>query len=245
MTPAFETLKRRNAGDWQAYREHDFVCRLGAGTLAEEAFRHYLKQDYLFLIQFARAWGLAVYKAQDLDEIRQGLDSLKAIVEVEIGLHVGYCAEWGISGQALAKVPPSTATRAYTDYVLEKGLEGTLLDLHVALAPCIIGYGEIASWLKAQPFLKTDGNPYAAWIEMYASADYQSLVQSEIDWLNGRLAPLDEAEIARLSGIFGRRRGWKPTSGRWVSISPDRILPPPHRARDFLWAGISVLPDMQ
>jgi thiaminase/transcriptional activator TenA len=204
MTSSFETLKSRNAEDWQAYREHDFVRRLGAGTLPEEAFRHYLRQDYLFLIQFARAWGLAVYKSGDLDEIRQGLDSLKAIVEVEIGLHVGYCAEWGIAENALADVPPSPATLAYTDYVLETGLHGNLLDLHVALAPCIIGYDEIALWLQAQPFLKRNGNPYTAWIEMYASPDYQALVQGEIDWLDRRLAGVDEASASRLSAIFGR-----------------------------------------
>ncbi len=203
MISSFETLKIRNARDWQAYREHDFVCRLGAGTLPEEAFRHYLKQDYLFLVQFARAWGLAVYKSRDLDEIRQGLDSLKAIVDVEIGLHVGYCAEWGIPENALVDLPPSPATLAYTDYVLETGMHGNLLDLHVALAPCIIGYGEIALWLQAQPFLKTDGNPYMAWIEMYASPDYQALVRSEIDWLDGRLARLDDAAVARLCAIFG------------------------------------------
>ena len=204
MTSSFEMLKSRNAGEWQAYCEHDFVCRLGAGTLPEEAFRHYLKQDYLFLVQFARAWGLAVYKSRDLDEIRQGLESLKAIVEVEIGLHVGYCAEWGISEKALADVPPSPATLAYTGYVLETGLHGDLTDLHVALAPCIIGYGEIALWLQAQPFLKMDGNPYAAWIEMYASADYQALVRSEIAWLNRHLASLDETATSRLSAIFGK-----------------------------------------
>ncbi|SES37726.1 thiaminase II [Rhizobium sp. NFR03] len=204
MTSSFEMLKSRNAGEWQAYCEHDFVCRLGAGTLPEEAFRHYLKQDYLFLVQFARAWGLAVYRSRDLDEIRQGLESLKAIVEVEIGLHVGYCAEWGISEKALADVPPSPATLAYTGYVLETGLHGDLTDLHVALAPCIIGYGEIALWLQAQPFLKMDGNPYAAWIEMYASADYQALVRSEIAWLDRRLASLDETAASRLSAIFGK-----------------------------------------
>ncbi|WP_092930893.1 thiaminase II [Rhizobium sp. 9140] len=202
MTSSFETLKSRNSREWQAYRNHEFVCRLGAGTLSEEAFRHYLKQDYLFLVEFARAWGLAVYKSRDLDEIRQGLESLKAIVEVEIGLHVGYCAEWGIPEKALADVPPSSATLAYTDYVLETGLHGDLTDLHVALAPCIIGYGEIALWLQAQPFLKMDGNPYAAWIEMYASADYQALVRSEIEWLDRRLAGLDEPAISRLSRIF-------------------------------------------
>ena len=53
-----------------SYVEHPFVQGLGDGTLPEAAFRHYLVQDYLFLIQFARAYGLAAYKADTLAEIR-------------------------------------------------------------------------------------------------------------------------------------------------------------------------------
>ena len=51
----FDQLKANCTHDWAAYVEHDFVRQLGAGTLPEAAFRQYLIQDYLFLIQFARA----------------------------------------------------------------------------------------------------------------------------------------------------------------------------------------------
>jgi hypothetical protein len=37
------------------------------GSLAEAAFRHYLVQDYLFLIEFARAYALSVYKSPKLN----------------------------------------------------------------------------------------------------------------------------------------------------------------------------------
>ena len=46
----FDQLKQSCAQDWQAYTQHEFVRQLGAGTLPAESFRHYLKQDYLFLI---------------------------------------------------------------------------------------------------------------------------------------------------------------------------------------------------
>ena len=45
---------------WPAYTGHAFVRGLGDGTLPREAFLHYLKQDYIFLFHFARAWALAV-----------------------------------------------------------------------------------------------------------------------------------------------------------------------------------------
>ena len=137
--PAAETgffaALREAAGDgWRDYVEHPFVQGLGDGTLPEAAFRHYLIQDYLFLIQFARAYGLAAYKADTLAEIRAASDGLKALVEVEMDLHRAYCAEWGLEEAALEAADADGATLAYTSYVLERGLAGDLLDLRVALA---------------------------------------------------------------------------------------------------------------
>lgn len=206
MVSPFERLKDDHAQDWQAYVEHRFVRELATGELPQAAFQHYLKQDYLFLIQFARAWGLAVYKSRDLSDLRQSLDSLKAIVDIELGLHIDYCASWGISEADLAGLAESRATLAYTRYVLDAGMSGDLLDLHVALAPCIIGYGEIANGIITsngrQPSARHEGNPYAAWIDMYAGRDYQDLVQAELNWMNARLAQVDATRFSQLSRVF-------------------------------------------
>ena len=195
---------REAAGDaWRHYVEHPFVRGLGDGTLPEAAFRHYLIQDYLFLIQFARAYGLAAYKADTLAEIREASAGLKALVEVEMDLHRAYCADWGIAEDALDEVEADGATLAYTAYVLERGLAGDLLDLRVALAPCVIGYGEIGARLAADPATRTDGNPYGPWIEMYAGNDYQALVQAEEEALDGLAARRGgSARFAQLAATF-------------------------------------------
>lgn len=198
----FERLKQTCRDDWRDYCEHAFVRQLGEGTLPPEAFRHYLKQDYLFLVHFARAWGLAVYKSGDLAEIRSALASLKAIVDIEIDLHIAYCCEWGIAPEDLAALPEARATMAYTRYVLDAGHRGDLVDLHVALAPCIVGYGEIGRWLMAQPFTVLDGNPYAEWIRMYAGEEYQQAVRDELAWLNDRLAGLSPQRLGGLATTF-------------------------------------------
>ena len=44
-------------------------------------------------------------------------------------------------------MPEKTQTIAYTCFVLEAGNAGDLLDLYVALVPCMIGYGEIGARL--------------------------------------------------------------------------------------------------
>jgi thiaminase (transcriptional activator TenA) len=162
---------------WPAYTRHDFVLRLAGGDLPEAAFRRYLEQDYLFLIHFARAWGLAVYKSDTLAEMRRAQALVAATLDIEIGLHIDYCRGWGLSEAAMAREPEALETIAYTRFVLDRGLAGDRLDLEVALAPCIVGYGEIAAERIADPATRLDGNPYREWLEMYAGADYQSLAR--------------------------------------------------------------------
>ena len=66
------------------------------------------------------------------------------------------------------------------DSVLERGLAGDLLDLQVALAPCVVGYGESGERLLADPSTRRTGNPYDEWIKAYTSEDYRRLVREAI-----------------------------------------------------------------
>lgn len=61
---------------WRDFTHHEFVKRMGDGTLHVNAFREYLIQDYLYLVQYARAHALASYKAKNLQEI--GLVSVRS-----------------------------------------------------------------------------------------------------------------------------------------------------------------------
>lgn len=174
----FPKLREAGAKPWSDYTNHAFVTRLGDGSLPEVSFRHYLGQDYLFLIQFARAYALAAYKSESLNEIRDAAAGMSAIVDTEMALHLEYCADWGLDEATMEALPEASATIAYTRYVLEKGAQGDLLDLYVALAPCVIGYGEIGARLATDPSAKRDENPYKNWIEMYAGEEYQSAARA-------------------------------------------------------------------
>lgn len=209
----FSTLRDASTDAWKAYTDHDFVRGLADGTLPESCFRHYLGQDYLFLIHFARAYALAAYKGDTLADIRQAAAGLSAIIDVEMDLHVEFCTGWGLNEAEMSALPEAEETMAYTRYVLEKGLQGDLLDLHVALAPCMLGYAEIGRNLAESPATKSEGNPYAPWIEMYASDDYQSVAEEERATINrlmetrggpGRMPGLIETfrQATRLEAAF-------------------------------------------
>jgi len=196
---------RSAAGSWDDYVAHPFVLGLRDGTLPEPAFRHYLGQDYLFLVHFARAYALAAYKAETLSDIRDTAAGMSAIVDTEMALHVEYCAGWGLSEAEMEALPEASATMAYTRYVLEKGLQGDLLDLYVALAPCVIGYGEIGARLAGDPETVHDGNCYGAWIQMYAGDEYQSVARAHGEVLD-RLwkARAGGARLESLSRTFAQ-----------------------------------------
>ncbi len=200
MASLFERLKSDCSEDWDAYTRHPFVLGMGDGSLPEAAFRDYLVQDYLFLVQFARAYALAVYKGRSLAEMHQALEGLKAILDVEMDLHVRLCSRWGLSASDLEAAPEKTATIAYTRFVLDAGNAGDLLDLYVALAPCMIGYGEIGKALEERA---VESNPYAEWINEYASDDYQELTAATIVNLDTLASEMmTEARYPRLKELF-------------------------------------------
>ncbi len=173
----FRRLRAECAADWQAYTWHEFCRGLSDGSLPLAAFQDFLIQDYLFLIQFARAKALAVFKAESLEAMREKTASIQAIL-AETTLHLGYCAEWGIPEATVRATPESAETVSYTRYVIDRGLAGDILDLEVALAPCTVGYGEVALRILADPARKVAGNPYQSWIDAYAGEDYQALARA-------------------------------------------------------------------
>jgi thiaminase/transcriptional activator TenA len=176
---------------------------LARGDLPERAFRRYLVQDYLFLLHFARAWGLAVYKSDNLAEMRRAHSLVAATLDVEIGLHVEYCRGWGLSEAAMADEPEAMETIAYTRFVLDRGLAGDRLDLEAALAPCIVGYAEIAAERMADPATRRDGNQYREWLDMYAGAEYQSLARDAAAALDEQFARRGgEGRFPALAGMF-------------------------------------------
>ncbi|MBV8825206.1 MAG: thiaminase II [Hyphomicrobiales bacterium] len=194
----YEWLKGEADAEWRAYVEHPFTTAMADGSLPQPAFRRYLVQDYLFLIEFARAYALAAYKAPQLSDMREAAAALSAILDVEMNLHVKLCAGWGLSPDDLERAPPAPEMLAYTRYVLDTGMRGDLLGLKVALAPCVIGYAEIGNRLAATAGVGAE-NPYRVWIDEYAGAAYQEVARkarADLDRLAERYAtPARETEL--------------------------------------------------
>src|SRR5690606_41135951 len=60
-----DRLWNRVAPIWNAYLEHPFVKGIVDGTLDKEKFKHYMKQDYVYLIEYSRLFALGSAKAPE------------------------------------------------------------------------------------------------------------------------------------------------------------------------------------
>ena len=168
----FYNLRKSNFSNWLLYTKHEFVKKLSDGSLNKTYFLNYLKQDYLFLIQFSKAWSLAILKSDNLEEMKIAASTVNELINFEMGLHISLCEKYGISKFDLENTEEENENIAYTRYVLELGYSGDFLDLLSALAPCVLGYGEIGINLQ-------NSNPkvsmYKKWIETYSSSEYQNV----------------------------------------------------------------------
>jgi thiaminase/transcriptional activator TenA len=136
-------------------------------------------------------------KAETHDEMLAAVGTVNALVAEEMQLHIGICEAAGISQDALFATEERAENLAYTRFVLEAGYSGDLLDLLAALAPCVMGYGEIGTRLAAT----AESDVYADWINTYAGEDYQNACVAA-----GAL--LDNAFTRRLGDDFESSPRW-------------------------------------
>jgi thiaminase/transcriptional activator TenA len=169
------TDQLREAADpiWAAQHEHPFVRGIGEGSLDPRKFRHYIRQDYLFLIEYARLLALGGARAPRLDEMGRFAELAEAVLGSEMELHRSYAADWGISTGELEAEQPTATTRAYTDFLLRTATLADYGELAAVLLPCMWGYHELAVGLASRGLPSNE--LYSRWIGEYAGAEFGEL----------------------------------------------------------------------
>jgi thiaminase (transcriptional activator TenA) len=195
-----ERLRRKAAGIWEAQHQHPFVRGIAEGTLSLERFQFWLRQDYVFLIEYARLLALAAARSPDLETIARFATLLKETVDTEMSLHRGYAAEFDISIDDLERESPAPATRAYTDFLLRVAVTGDFAEVTAALLPCMWAFSEIGQRLATQP--TPSDQRYAKWIAMYSSKEFAELAQWCRDLVDSLAAGLPERDLQKLEAAF-------------------------------------------
>jgi len=173
--------------------EHPFLRGLTDGSLPEERFRFYVKQDALYLREYARCLALASAKAPTGSWCEMFAAHAQSALNVERSLHEAYFAAWGLAPEEVEATAPTPTTLAYTSYLLRVAGTGTFEELIGAILPCYWIYWEVGKTLVAT------GSPnavYQRWIDAYASEQFASAVQRVLDAANRSTADLPASRLA-------------------------------------------------
>jgi len=196
-----EDIERRTLPLREAILGHPFVTKVGDGTLEVEKFKFYIRQDYVYLIDYSRVLALAVARAPDLKSMTWFSRLLHEILNTEMDLHRSYCAEFGISAAELEATQAAPTTLAYTSYLLKTAHQGTFGELVASLLPCQWGYWEIGDHLARR------GEPEAAplyckWIQMYAAPEYGALAKTTRELAETIGQQANAAELAAMGEAY-------------------------------------------
>lgn len=198
----FSRLIETNSQIWDEYLHHEFVKKLENGSLKEENFLFYLKQDYIYLIHYAKCYARLALNAKNAEELRFAMKFQNYIIEGEIELHKSIL-KLGIDADKLNVKDESLTNIAYTRYMLSVGESGDFLDMLVALSACAIGYGYIGAEIyKRLDKEKLQNHPYKEWILTYSSDEFQNEIKEFEDFLNSYTQKISQEKFENLSEIF-------------------------------------------
>ena len=169
-----DEIEVESAPQREAMMKHPFVLGIGDGSLSDDRFRHFMTQDYLYLIDYARILAMGTVKAPDLDTMSWFAGAVDHILNTEMELHRTYCAGLGISAAELEATRHAPTTYSYTSYLLRVAQIGSFGELIAAIVPCIWGYWQVGEMLAdiGEP---QDAPQYAEWIRMYAGDESRTV----------------------------------------------------------------------
>lgn len=173
QTAFYREMRREAEPLWQAIFAHPFVTGIGDGSLPRDRFEFYLRQDYVYLVDFSRVFALASAKSRNVPDMGRFAALLGATLNTEMELHRKTCRAFGISAEELERTRKGMITSAYTDFLVRTCYEGGLSDILAVLTPCACGYAEIgrrllSGGLPEDPFCRE-------WIRTYSSPEFLDL----------------------------------------------------------------------
>jgi len=169
-------LRHEVAYIWDRIHGHPFLIEMGNGVLPLDKFRFYMRQDYVYLMEFARCLSLATAKAGDRETMSALASLLNSSLTVEVMMLERLGERLNITPAQLRTTEPAPTNVAYTRHLLFAANSGTIGEIMASMLPCMWTYQEIGERLGAKAALRE--NPiYNDWCLVYRSQSYIDLVK--------------------------------------------------------------------
>lgn len=172
-----------------------FNRELAAGTLSRERFLFYIRQDALYLEQYARILAMAGARGPNGATLRLFGECALEAVAVEQALHGQYL---GANPEA---VEPTPDCLGYTSFLLATAYHEPWEVLMAALLPCFWIYWDVGNTIAR---VATPENPYSAWIDTYSDEAFGKAVKAVIAATDAAAERVTEALRRQMMTAFIR-----------------------------------------
>ncbi len=201
------------------------------GTMPDDRFRFQIKQNYNYLMDFTRCWGIGFSKCSGFEEMKIWYDLLVETMENEVILNRDFWAKKiGLSIEEMEATIMAPGKRTYTSFELARSWEGGLAEQVMAVFACTILYLFIGDDLLPQCTLDED-NMYRFWIEFYTMDRYRNHCKDAVALVNKVTANKTERELSKLQEIFACACNyeilqWQDMYYNMTTWPLDEIFPP-------------------
>lgn len=183
-----------------AIHAHPLVTGLGDGSLPREVFDEYMRQDALYLADYARTMGLLAHKAVDADEIAFWGVGVQGAVLAERELHSAHVE---LAGLAVDSMSPTC--RAYTSFLLATASSAPYEVGVAAILPCFWIYQVVGdSLVENATRISGDlsAHPYGDWISMYSDPAFAESTAKARGIVDSLAAAASDSVRERMASAF-------------------------------------------
>lgn len=197
-----ERLLKASADIWAGYHTHPFVEGLKYGTLEIRKFRRYMIQDYWYLMDYTKVFGIGVAKSKSVETMNLFAKYIHAILGGEVNVHNGYMADLDISREELESTPIAQDNRSYTSYMLRVAYEGGEAEILAAILSCAYSYEVIAAKIVEEVPSAPNHPVYGRWVRGYITERYTGNNVILMEMLDRLTADYTEAQLQYLEEVF-------------------------------------------
>jgi thiaminase/transcriptional activator TenA len=188
-------LRARTGPLWARATAHAFTTELAADTLADDVYRRYLIQDYVFIETLVTVLGHAVALAPGMPAKKRWAGFLGAITSEENDYFLRSFDALGVPENERETTPLLPPIQAFADLMLDAARSGAYEEVLAVIVPAEWVY---LTWAQAAP------RPYPArfylseWIELHDNPGFEEIVgwmRGELDRVGPTLSPDRQAVV--------------------------------------------------
>lgn len=185
---------------YDAYLKHPFITSLLDGTLSRDKYKRYLIQDTHYLKDYSKVFAyvyLHLNKVRDLQFLHS---CIGVVMSEETNMHIQYLSDFGLDVYQVETLEEEKATRDYLNFMLQ--YKEDPIKLFCAALPCTLTYEYIGKSLQEKRKALGGDNYYDAWINAYASKEFEDFAIESNQLMDRLTENLSENDKRNLINIF-------------------------------------------